>query len=176
MNRALPQQDTGGGVDPLAGVEAAPAPVLVPSSPETERVQPMHPPPPSPPQMINLDDSPDLPGPSRMGFGLPGVSIASDFMPLVASTRSRLLELHVEYRDTMLHLKVPDHETVSTVKTLLQEKTGVPPCQQELRGWKGNAPSPATDRRHLSELNLPKENFLFLLTPEIPPVLLNGEK
>ena len=160
----------------MAGVEAAPAPILVPSSPESELVQPMQPPPPSPPQIINLDDSPDLPGTSRMGFGLPGVSIASDFMPLVASTRSRLLELNVEYRDTMLHLKVPDHETVATVKTLLQEKTGVPPCQQELRGWKGNAPFPATDRRHLSELNLPKENFLFLLTPEIPPVLLNGEK
>merc|ERR550532_2440712 len=105
-----------------------------------------------------------------MGFGLPGVSIASDFMPLVASTRSRMLELNVEYRDTMVHLKVPDHETVSTVKTLLQEKTGVPPCQQELRGWKGNAPFPATDRRHLSELNLPKENFLYLLTPELPTV------
>jgi len=124
--------------------------------------------------MINLEDSPDIPGTSR-AFGLPGVSIASDFMPLVASTRSRMLELNVEYRDQMIHLKVPDHETVSTVKTLLQEKTGVPPCQQELRGWKGNAPFPATDRRHLSELNLPKENFLYLLTPEIPPVLLNGE-
>ena len=39
-------------------------------------------------------------------LGLPGVSIASDFMPLVNSTRSRLLELNVEYRDTMIHLKV----------------------------------------------------------------------
>ena len=39
----------------------------------------------------------------------------------------------------------------------------------------GNAPFPATDRRLLSELNLPKENFLYLLTPEIPPILLNGE-
>ena len=72
--------------------------------------------------------------------------------------------------------KVPDHESIATVKTLLQEKTGIPPCQQELRGWKGNALFPATDRRLLSELNLPKENFLYLLTPEIPPILLNGEK
>ena len=29
--------------------------------------------------------------------------------------------------------QVPDHETITTVKTLLHEKTGVPPCQQELR-------------------------------------------
>ena len=80
--------------------------------------------------MINIDDSPELPHRSP---GLPGVSIASDFMPLVNSTRSRMLELNVEYRDTMIHLKVPDHETITTVKTLLHEKTGVPPCQQELR-------------------------------------------
>ena len=43
------------------------------------------------------------------------------------------------------------------------------------RGWKLNAPFPATDRRTLQELNLPKENFLYLLTPEIPPILLNGD-
>ena len=118
--------------------------------------------------MINIDDSPPR------SLGLPGVSIASDFMPLVNSTRSRMLELNVEYRDSMIHLKVdltlihqctednedsssllvklpkhvscdpfiyifciffqvPDHESISTVKTLLHEKTGVPPCQQELR-------------------------------------------
>ena len=53
--------------------------------------------------MINIDDSPELP---RRALGLPGVSIASDFMPLVNSTRSRMLELNVEYRDTMIHLKV----------------------------------------------------------------------
>ena len=64
-------------------------------------------------------------------------------------------------------VQVPDHESISTVKTLLQEKTGVPPCQQEIRGWQGNAPFPATDRRLLSEMNLPKENFLYLLTPEV---------
>jgi len=181
VNRAMPQHDREG-VDPIPVVGpllAPPAAITVPSSvvsspsPETEILQAQAPP--SPPQMINLDDSPDLPGTSRMGFGLPGVSIASDFMPLVASTRSRMLELNVEYQDEMILLKVPDHETVSTVKTLLQEKTGVPPCQQELRGWKGNSPFIATDRRHLSELNLPKENFLFLLATKFSSVLLNGE-
>ena len=53
--------------------------------------------------MINIDDSPEMPHRSP---GLPGVSIASDFMPLVNSTRSRMLELNVEYRDSMIHLKV----------------------------------------------------------------------
>jgi len=179
VNRAMPQQDSGGGiaVDPSAPDPVIIGPSLpaagpsVQSVPESEILQPMPMPPPSPPQMINIDDSPTI---APRGLH-PGVSIASDFMPLVTSTRSRLLELNVEYRDTMVHLKVPDHESIATVKTLLQEKTGIPPCQQELRGWKGNAPFPATDRRLLSELNLPKENFLYLLTPEIPPILLNGE-
>merc|ERR550519_469966 len=115
-------------------------------------------------------------GGARVGQSLPGVSIASDFLPMGNSTRSRLLELNIEYRDRMIHLKVPDHESINTVKTLLQEKVGVPPCQQELRGWKGNTPFPLSDRRLLQELNLPKENFLYLLTPEIPSQLQNGDE
>jgi len=103
-------------------------------------------------------------------MGGAGVSISSDFLPMGSSTRSRMLELNVEYRDRMVRLKVQDHESIQTVKTLLQAEVGVPPCQQELRGWKGAAPFPVTDRRLLSEMNLPKENFLYLLTPELPTV------
>lgn len=120
-------------------------------------------------------------GMNMMGMGaggsgvMGGVSIASDFLPLGNSTRSRMLELNVEYRDRMIRLKVSDHETILTVKTLLQAEVGVPPCQQELRGWKGAAPFPNTDRRLLSEMNLPKENFLYLLTPELPTVASNAE-
>ena len=74
-------------------------------------------------------------------------------------------------------------------------QVGVPPCQQELRGWKGAAPFPVTgeklfllisttpwlytwslDRRLLSEMNLPKENFLYLLTPELPTVAPGTEE
>jgi len=87
-----------------------------------------------------------------------------------------MLELNVEYRDRMVRLKVPDHESIQTVKTLLQAEVGVPPCQQELRGWKGAAPFPVTDRRLLSEMNLPKENFLYLLTPELPTVAPGNEE
>merc|ERR1719154_88185 len=68
----------------------------------------------------------------------------------------------------MIHLKVPDNSTIQVVKELLQEQTKIPPCQQEIRGWAGNSLLPPLDRRYLSELNLPKENFLYLLTPEIP--------
>jgi len=118
----------------------------------------------------NLAGPAGIMGASSGMMGGAGVSISSDFLPMGSSTRSRMLELNVEYRDRMVRLKVPDHESIQTVKTLLQAEVGVPPCQQELRGWKGAAPFPVTDRRLLSEMNLPKENFLYLLTPELPTV------
>ncbi len=71
-------------------------------------------------------------------------------------------------------VQVPDSETILVVKTLLQAETGVPPCQQELRGWGAAHPASAaavSDARRLSELNLPKENFLFLLTPDVPAIV-----
>jgi hypothetical protein len=50
-------------------------------------------------------------GSSGSGRGAPsaaaGVSMAADFLPMGPSQRSRLLELHIEYRDRMIHLKVP---------------------------------------------------------------------
>lgn len=179
VNRAIPQ-DLGGGVDPVAvdPVVPPPSPPLVVGGdirPPADIIRP----PPSPPARLvqsmlqeGLNNMVSAgPGPS-----VPGVSLATDFMPLGSATRSRMLELHIEYRDRMINLKVPDHESIGTVKTLLQAEVGVPPCQQEVRGWKGNVPFPMTDRRLLSEMNLPKENFLYLLTPEIPAAnLQNGE-
>jgi hypothetical protein len=64
----------------------------------------------------------------------------------------------------MIHLKVPDSEDFKTLKMLLQSETGYPPCQQELRGLKVNV-FPMSDHRKLSDLSLPKENFLYLVTP-----------
>ena len=43
------------------------------------------------------------------------------------------VELNVEFGDILILLEIPDHETISAVKILLHEKTGVPPSQQELR-------------------------------------------
>jgi len=199
VNRAIPQ-DGGGGVDPIAegggspprivgpllpqrgspppdmeGVVAAPSmPQLLPSSPprlhtaiQDSISAAMGP---SGSFSSNIAGPGGLMSSSSGMMGGAGVSISSDFLPLGSSTRSRMLELNVEYRDRMIRLKVQDHESIQTVKTLLQAEVGVPPCQQELRGWKGAAPFPLTDRRLLSEMNLPKENFLYLLTPELPTV------
>jgi hypothetical protein len=72
--------------------------------------------------------------------------------------------------------QVPDHEDIRTLKTLIQGETGVPPCGQDLRGFNRlNAPFPITDRRKLSEMNLPKENFLYLITNDRDTKSTNGE-
>ena len=63
--------------------------------------------------------------------------------------------------------QVPDNEDIRTLKTLIQGETGVPPCSQDLHGFnRMTSPFPITDRRKLSEMNLPKENFLYLSTNE----------
>lgn len=103
-----------------------------------------------------------------------GVSIADDFLSSSGSnsynsSRVRMLEFNVQHGERIIHLKVPDNEDVKTLKTLLQGETGFPPCQQELTGFRSGG-SPiyhVSDRRRLSELNLPKENVLYLNTP--PP-------
>ena len=89
----------------------------------------------------------------------PGVSIADDFFAGPSSSyaaRTRMLEFNVQHNNRMIHLKVPDSEDIKTLKNLLQSETGYPPCQQEIRGLKINGVFPMTDRRKLSELNLPK--------------------
>ena len=94
--------------------------------------------------------------------------MADDFFAGPSSSyapRTRMLEFNIQHQNRMIHLKVPDSEDVKTLKQLLQSETGYPPCQQEIRGWKIHNVFPMTDRRKLSELNLPKENFLYLVTP-----------
>jgi len=115
------------------------------------------------------------PGASGLSRPSAGVSLACDFLPLGPSQRSRMLDLNITYRDRMIPLKVPDSESIRVVKELLQAEINVPPCQQELRGWATDTPFPQTDRRLLSELNLPKENFLSLMTPEIPPIAASSQ-
>jgi len=174
VNRAIPGAAQDQGVDPTAPRPATPPinvhsldpqpPILIPDDS-----------PPSLPQMIaprqdifsSYLNAEGVAGPSSR----PGVTIAGDYLPLGNSQRSRLLELNITYRERMIFLKVPDNESIQTVKDLLQAETGVPPCSQEIRGWTGNTMYPATNRRLLSELNLPKENFLYLLTPEVPVVV-----
>ncbi len=51
-----------------------------------------------------------------------GVSLATDFLPMGPSVRSRMLELHIEYRERMIHLKVGRTAFVYEADCLLKIK------------------------------------------------------
>ncbi len=63
-----------------------------------------------PPASFFAADAAAVAGSSGSGRGARsaavGVSMAADYLPMGPSQRSRLLELHIEYRDRMIHLKV----------------------------------------------------------------------
>lgn len=136
--------------------------------------------PPPPPIPLRTDSSQGLAGSNNSSgssspFGMfplgGGMSVADDFYRGVAgpsnlsNTRTRMLDFYVQHNDRTFHLKVPDNEDVKTLKTLIQAETNCPPCQQTLRGLNGNSGLLVSNRRRLSELSLPKENFLHLITP-----------
>lgn len=80
--------------------------------------------------------------------------------------RPRILNFKVEYRDQNFYFSVGDNEQIGKVKELLSQKIGVPPDKQSLRGW-STRKARVEDDKILRELHLPKENTLFLLTPDI---------
>ncbi|XP_077981090.1 FAS-associated factor 1-like [Glandiceps talaboti] len=80
--------------------------------------------------------------------------------------RKRLLNFNIEYRERTIPVSIPDSETVGTIKAILFGEINVSPDKQVLRGFPGTAIDPKNDVI-LSTLNLPKENRLFLLTPDV---------
>ncbi|GIY68148.1 FAS-associated factor 1 [Caerostris darwini] len=83
---------------------------------------------------------------------------------------SRLLNFSVQYKENMVPLEVPDSETVAAIKSALHSELGVPPCRQELCGWRQNHISDydnrITDDTVLSSLQLPQRTHLFLVAPD----------
>ncbi|XP_070563690.1 FAS-associated factor 1-like [Ptychodera flava] len=97
---------------------------------------------------------------------LPSSSSSTTNANYAEPLRRRLLNFNVEYRDKTYPVSLPDSETIGTIKTILYTELHVPPDKQQLRGFI-NANSDPSDEVVLSTLNLPKENRLFLLTPEV---------
>ncbi|GBN54380.1 hypothetical protein AVEN_75043-1 [Araneus ventricosus] len=58
----------------------------------------------------------------------------------------------------------------AAIKTALHSELGVPPCRQELCGWKQNHingyETRITDDTVLSSLQLPQRTHLFLVAPD----------
>lgn len=99
-------------------------------------------------------------------------STASAFCPLNASSRhiverqSRMLNFRVEYRQRNVELVVEEASTVGDIKQILESELAVPVSKMQLKGWKSGDVSDSTVLR---SLHLPKNNSLYVLTPDIAP-------
>uniref|UniRef100_A0A8C5BF83 Fas (TNFRSF6) associated factor 1 n=1 Tax=Gadus morhua TaxID=8049 RepID=A0A8C5BF83_GADMO len=77
-----------------------------------------------------------------------------------------MLNFRVEYRQRTTEVVVEEASTVGEIKHILVTELGVPVSKMQLKGWKsGDVP----DSTVLRSLHLPKNNSLYVLTPDIAP-------
>ncbi|XP_056460287.1 FAS-associated factor 1 isoform X1 [Gadus chalcogrammus] len=112
--------------------------------------------------------------PSTSSSSSPPSSSASGsaFCPILQSSRHiverqpRMLNFRVEYRQRTTEVVVEEASTVGEIKHILVTELGVPVSKMQLKGWKsGDVP----DSTVLRSLHLPKNNSLYVLTPDIAP-------
>uniref|UniRef100_A0A672IGN8 UBX domain-containing protein n=1 Tax=Salarias fasciatus TaxID=181472 RepID=A0A672IGN8_SALFA len=101
----------------------------------------------------------------------PSSSSASAFCPISPSSRHiverqpRMINFTVEYRQRSVSLVLEEaHSTVGNIKEILGTQLGVPVSKMQLKGWKNGDVSDST---MLKTLHLPKNNSLYVLTPDI---------
>ncbi|RUS71771.1 hypothetical protein EGW08_020465, partial [Elysia chlorotica] len=82
----------------------------------------------------------------------------------------RMIHFNVEYRDKNTPVVLPDNETVGRIKEILEVELGIPKDKQELKGL---VKRKVDDSTRLSDLYLPRENSLYLLTPQITNPTVN---
>ncbi|XP_041064566.1 FAS-associated factor 1 isoform X3 [Carcharodon carcharias] len=91
------------------------------------------------------------------------------FCPIVPSRpiverQPRMLNFRVEYRDRNVEVVVEDTNTVGAIKQILENELQIPISQMQLKGWKS---ADVSDSTILRSLHLPKNNSLYVLTPDI---------
>ncbi|XP_042336905.1 FAS-associated factor 1 [Plectropomus leopardus] len=102
----------------------------------------------------------------------PPSSSTSAFCPINPSSRHiverqpRMLNFSVEYRQRTVELVLEEGSTVGEIKQILESELGVPVSKMQLKGWKSGDVSDSTVMR---SLHLPKNNSLYVLTPDIAP-------
>uniref|UniRef100_A0A8C6Q445 Fas associated factor 1 n=1 Tax=Nothobranchius furzeri TaxID=105023 RepID=A0A8C6Q445_NOTFU len=84
----------------------------------------------------------------------------------IVERQSRMLNFRVEYRQRTVELVIEDNSTIRGIKDLLQTELGIPASKMQLKGWKSGDVSDSTVLR---TLHLPKNNSLYVLTPDIAP-------
>ncbi|XP_039531525.1 FAS-associated factor 1 isoform X1 [Pimephales promelas] len=84
----------------------------------------------------------------------------------IVERQSRMLNFHVEYRQRSIEVVLEEASTVGDIKTILETELQVPVSKMQLKGWKSGDVSDSTVLR---TLHLPKNNSLYVLTPDIAP-------
>ncbi|KAI9520441.1 hypothetical protein NQZ68_017141 [Dissostichus eleginoides] len=84
----------------------------------------------------------------------------------IVERQPRMLNFRVEYRQRTVDLVLEEGSTVGEIKKILETELAVPVSKMQLKGWKSGDVSDTTVMR---SLHLPKNNSLYVLTPEIAP-------
>ncbi|XP_061594227.1 FAS-associated factor 1 [Cololabis saira] len=84
----------------------------------------------------------------------------------IVERQPRMLNFKVEYRQRTVELVLEEGSTVGEIKQILETELGVPVSKMQLKGWKSGEVSDSTVLR---SLHLPKNNSLYVLTPDIAP-------
>uniref|UniRef100_A0A672KR21 UBX domain-containing protein n=1 Tax=Sinocyclocheilus grahami TaxID=75366 RepID=A0A672KR21_SINGR len=85
----------------------------------------------------------------------------------IVERQSRMLNFRVEYRQRSIEVVLEEASTVGDIKTILETELQVPVSKMQLKGWKSGDVSDSTVLR---SLHLPKNNSLYVLTPDIAPL------
>uniref|UniRef100_A0A8C7KYK1 Fas (TNFRSF6) associated factor 1 n=1 Tax=Oncorhynchus kisutch TaxID=8019 RepID=A0A8C7KYK1_ONCKI len=98
-------------------------------------------------------------------------SSSSAFCPALPSRhiverQPRMLNFRVEYRQRTVEVVIEEGSVVGEIKQILETELQVPVSKMQLKGWKSGDLS---DSIVLQSLHLPKNNSLYVLTPEITP-------
>nr|XP_045755052.1 FAS-associated factor 1 [Mirounga angustirostris] len=115
-----------------------------------------------------------IPGPAfdpSHPASVPAPSSSSAFRPVMPSRQiverqPRMLDFRVEYRDRNVDVVLEDSCTVGEIKQILENELQIPVSKMLLKGWKTGD---VEDSTVLKSLHLPKNNSLYVLTPDLPP-------
>lgn len=103
---------------------------------------------------------------------------ASAFCPVVpvrgavVERQPRMLNFCVEYRSTNVDVVLEESSSVGEIKQILETELHVPVSRMQLKGWKTGD---VTDSTVLRSLHLPKNNSLYVLTPDIAPTATTSQ-
>ncbi|XP_027693786.1 FAS-associated factor 1 [Vombatus ursinus] len=110
-------------------------------------------------------------GPASHSSASASAPSSSAFRPVVPSRQiverqPRMLDFRVEYRDRNVDVVLEDSCTVGEIKQILENELQIPVSKMLLKGWKTGD---VEDSTVLKTLHLPKNNCLYVLTPDLPP-------